>query len=174
MIEEIRYAGFWKRLVADCVDSILLDAASFLVGLMFLGIAFWVIPGAVKSGSVFESLNSLAVQVAIVVIRCGLALVYFTWATYRFGTTLGKRPFRIYVVTADDRTPITFRRSLVRCLSYAFSYLPLCAGFLMVLFQPEKRALHDLIAGTVSIIRPKAVLKNFHSSESETISENNS
>jgi uncharacterized RDD family membrane protein YckC len=50
--------------------------------------------------------------------------------------------------------PISLKQSWIRCLSYTLSYLPMCAGFIMAAFQPEKRALHDLIAGTVSIVKP--------------------
>ena len=47
------------------------------------------------------------------------------------------------------------KQSVVRTVGYALSYAPLGAGFLMAAIHPEKRALHDLIAGTVSITKER-------------------
>jgi uncharacterized RDD family membrane protein YckC len=152
-----KYAGFWIRWVADVIDSIFLDIVTCLVALMGLGIIYWfkvLFSSSQESVSFFEVLNPFVLQLILVAIRGGVSFVYFTWATYFFGTTLGKRPFRIYVVTYVGHEPVTLRQSVLRCFGYIASYLPLCAGFIMVLFHPEKRALHDWIAGTVSVIKP--------------------
>jgi eukaryotic-like serine/threonine-protein kinase len=158
MVEEIKYAGFWRRLCADFIDSTLLDLVACLIGLMFLGIFYW---GKILLGfpsleeSFFDSMKSFYLQVVLVGIRGLLSLVYFTWAHHRYGTTLGKYPFRVYVVDASNHSLLSLKRSLVRCLSYVVSYVPMSAGFLMVAFQPQKRALHDLIAGSVSVVKAK-------------------
>ncbi|MDT7540441.1 MAG: hypothetical protein QOE33_345 [Acidobacteriota bacterium] len=48
--------------------------------------------------------------------------------------------------------PVGFARSLVRhTLGYLASLLTLGLGFLLAAFNPEGRALHDLIAGTVVV-----------------------
>jgi uncharacterized RDD family membrane protein YckC len=154
------YAGFWIRLLADGIDTLLIWLADFLLLLMGLGLIYWT-KVALGTASGEESFNVLGVlssewlQASLWILRGGLALLYFTWATYKYGTTLGKRVFRISVVSAQDLGPVSFWNSLVRCLSYALSYLPLCAGFLMAGLHPEKKALHDLIAGTVSIVKKR-------------------
>jgi uncharacterized RDD family membrane protein YckC len=160
-MNEVKYAGFWIRLVADIVDSILLDVSTCLVALMGLGLTYWgkviFFSGLIESNDFLNSVNPFILQFILIGIRGFLSLGYFTWATYRYGTTLGKRLFHIQVVSVIDHSPVSLKQSLVRCLGYIVSYIPLGAGFLMVLFQPKKRALHDLIAGTVSIIRLKTV-----------------
>ena len=181
----LSYAGFWIRLIADAIDSILLDIVTCLILLMGFGTAYWVkhLSSGADAPSFFEAFDSFTVQIIMAGIRIVLAFGYFSYATYRYGTTLGKKPFGIYVVSypqenATDLTdpdapllevapslgkhhkvlrdsafvPVTKKNSVIRSAAYALSYLPFGTGFFMVLFHPEKRALHDLLAGTVSII----------------------
>ena len=158
MDKQIHYSGFWIRAVADFIDSLILDCVSGLFLLMLLGAVYWIkvlmqASASLAGISFFELFDPFVLQILFVVIRGGLSLVYYTYATFRFGTTLGKRPFRVYVVSQDSVNAVSFNQSMIRCLGYFVSYLPMGAGFLMAAFQPEKRALHDLIAGTVSIIK---------------------
>jgi uncharacterized RDD family membrane protein YckC len=44
-------------------------------------------------------------------------------------------------------------------LGYTVSYLIIGCGFFMAAFHPQKKALHDLLAGTVSVVRNKAKAK---------------
>jgi uncharacterized RDD family membrane protein YckC len=62
---------------------------------------------------------------------------------------------KIYVVDAKSFKPITLKQSVLRCMGYVVSGLPFLCGYLMAAFHPEKKALHDLIGGTVSIIKEK-------------------
>lgn len=153
-LPRIRYAGFWRRLCADFLDSLLLDAITFLIILMGLGVLYWLRRSGHPGDSYFDLLNTLAAQVVLFGIRSVLALGYYTWTTHVFGTTLGKYPFHIQVVQSRTGELLTVQQSLVRCLSYTLSYLPLGAGFLMVALHPEKRGLHDLIVGSISVVAP--------------------
>jgi uncharacterized RDD family membrane protein YckC len=163
MKNETQHAGFWIRAIADCFDSILLDLVAALTCLIVLGAVYWVkvlfhAPDVDQTSSLLNQIGPFALQILFVVIRVSLSVVYFTYATYVYGTTLAKRLFRIYVVTADQGDPLTLKQSLTRCLAYTVSYAPLGAGFLMAAFQPEKRALHDLLAGTLSVVRQPETL----------------
>ncbi len=162
MDNQTKYAGFWIRAIADFIDSLILDSAAILLELMGVGVLFWIgiLSHSGTQGGVtsfYEAIDPFRFQIIFGVLRALLSLGYYTWLTYRYGTTLGKRVLRIYVVSMVDLSPITLRQSLIRCLGYILSYLPLGAGFLMAAFHPEKRALHDLIAGTVSIVKPHEV-----------------
>ena len=148
-----RYAGFWIRLLADMIDTIVLTVAAWFVELMILGVVYWIGHYAAPFQDAF---NALWLQIANGVIYLLLAAPYYTWGHYRYGTTIGKRPFRIYVVSEATRLPITMKQSILRSLGYVVSYLPMGAGFLMAALHPEKRALHDLIAGTVSISKERS------------------
>jgi uncharacterized RDD family membrane protein YckC len=158
MPTQTRYAGFWIRLVADVIDTLLLTVAAWFLELMFLGIVYFV--GASAGVSQYhkpfnDAFNPFFLQVFNGVLYLLLAIPYFVWGHYRYGTTLGKRPFRIYVVSHDNLLPITLVQSWLRCVGYLVSYLPFGVGYIMVAFQPEKRALHDLMAKTVSIMKTK-------------------
>jgi uncharacterized RDD family membrane protein YckC len=155
-----KYAGFWIRVFADFIDSLLLDIGACLLGLMALGCVYWFKWLFLRSANgtpfaLFDALDSLALQVLLVLGRGAISLFYYTWGGYRYGTSIGKRIFNIYIVSAESGMPISLKQSLIRCVSYLLSYLLFCAGFLMVAFHPEKRGLHDLIAGTLCVIRKK-------------------
>lgn len=82
-----------------------------------------------------------------------VAFPYYVWGHFRYGTTLGKKPFGIYVVSAADQGRLTLSQSIIRTAGYVLSSLPFACGYLMAAFHPRKQALHDLIAGTVSRYR---------------------
>jgi uncharacterized RDD family membrane protein YckC len=149
-MRERRYAGFWIRFVANLIDTIVLTVASWFLELMILGAVYWI---GSRAKPFQDAFNPFMLQVFNGVLYLLLAFPYYTWGHYRYGTTLGKKPFKIYVVGMATFLPITGKQSVIRTLAYALSYLPFGAGFLMAAFQPEKRALHDLVAGTVSITK---------------------
>jgi uncharacterized RDD family membrane protein YckC len=148
-----RYAGFWIRLVADIIDTLILSVAAWFLELMLLGLVYFV---GRYNKPFNDAFNPFFLQVFNGVLYLLLAIPYFVWGHYRYGTTLGKRPFRIYVVSHSNHLPISLFQSWMRCFGYLVSYLPFGVGFIMAAFQPEKRALHDLMAGTVSISKEKA------------------
>ena len=155
-----QYAGFWKRVVADIIDSVVLNGVSLLVALMILGCFYWVGIFFGKAGgaarSLFDDFSAFYIQILLGSLRIVSSLIYYTWGTYRFGTTLGKRCFHIYVVNVSDGSKITLEQSFIRYVGYALSAIPLYAGYLMVALESKKRGLHDLLAGTVSIIQTQS------------------
>ncbi len=155
-LEAPKFAGFWVRSFAEGIDSTVLSLASWLVELALLGGYYWLARLLGREQAAFmDSFNALFLQVFNLVIYAGLALPYYVVGHERYGTTLGKRPFQVYVVDTESLGKISSKQSWIRCLAYVLSYLPFGAGFLMAAFHPEKRALHDLIAGTVSVVRVK-------------------
>lgn len=82
-----------------------------------------------------------------------LLLWSFVWFCYPWavsGKTAGMGLLGIKVVAADgdDATP---KQALVRTIAFPLSFLLLGLGFLGILVQRERRALHDLIAGTAVV-----------------------
>jgi uncharacterized RDD family membrane protein YckC len=64
------------------------------------------------------------------------------------GATPGKQAFNLRVVTTE-MGPVSTGRSIVRYLAHFLSAFFLI-GYIMAAFTPQKRALHDYIAGTVA------------------------
>jgi uncharacterized RDD family membrane protein YckC len=103
----------------------------------------------------WDAFDPLWLQIVNAGLYVLMAFPYYVIGHYRYGTTLGKRPLRVYVVQAGSFERITLKQSVIRFFGYLVSYLPFGAGFLMAAFHPQKRALHDLIAGTVSVRRER-------------------
>ncbi len=134
----VQYGGFWLRFLAHGIDSIVLTLASWVLERVILSVF----------GINREEQDPLLVQVFSMGAYLCWAFPYYVWGTYRWGTTLGKRVFRLWVVPISSQGPVSLGQSVGRTLGYVLSYLPIGCGFLMAAFQPQKRALHDLMAGT--------------------------
>ena len=117
-------AGFWVRAVA-----VLLDA----VWLGLLGLAAWRYLG--------WSYPMLAAGICLV----GLLVLLGGWSVW--GTTPGKRLFRLYVCNEEGQAGLGVPRAALRLVAYLLSGLLLGAGFLMVL-SSSRRGLHDRLAAT--------------------------
>jgi len=130
-----RPAGFWIRLVALVVDCILFAFAH--LSLARLARALWgpgLDGGATAPGSVlFFTLL--------------FTIVYTTTLYTLAGQTLGKSLVGVRVVAVDG-TLLTIGPALLRHLAYVLSAIPFGFGFLMAGLRRDKRALHDLIAGS--------------------------
>lgn len=76
----------------------------------------------------------------------------------------GKRALDLVVVDARTGTRPTMRQTVIRHVSGALSWLSLNLGHALAALPPQKRALHDYIAGTrVVTARPRAHLPGWAS-----------
>ena len=130
-----RYAGFCSRFGAVAVDALIVDVA-FLVGVC----TFALVAGLV------HRLPSTGVAAAVLAAAWTLAtVVYFTGFWTLAGRTPGMRLLGMRVVGPHARPPSP-GRALVRLV---VSLVPLT--LLVVLFDARRRALSDLVAGTVVV-----------------------
>jgi uncharacterized RDD family membrane protein YckC len=135
-------AGFWVRAAAMCADNLLIGLA-----LMVIGVASaLVIPGiaGTPGGETTAALVAAAAGLLVVV---GVLLYYAVPLASEQRATWGKRAFGICVVTRDGET-LGLGRALWRTLCYLLSALPFYLGFLLAGLGKQKRALHDILAGT--------------------------
>ena len=90
----VRPAGFWIRLLADIFDSAILNVGAWGIELICLGILYWVqrLWTGDATGSVWEVMSPLAIQILNVVLYLMLAAPYYITLQQRTGTTWGKRP----------------------------------------------------------------------------------
>lgn len=130
------YAGFWMRLGAKILDSILTQiisgALGFVVGLVMRGDSAAAIVGGI--------------------LGFAIGLGYPVFFLGKFGATPGKMALNVKVVRSNGE-PISYGRALGRTFAEMLSGLILCIGYLMVAWDPEKRALHDRICDTRVIKR---------------------
>lgn len=133
--DEVIYAGFWIRLVASIIDTILL---AIVIGVAMFLLFSAASPEIVSTGSII--LNLLPIFFYI-----------FCWAKY--GATPGKSMLGLKIVKADTLEDISTGQAIIRYLGTIISSIILCIGFLMIAFTGRKQGLHDMIASTVVVKR---------------------
>jgi uncharacterized RDD family membrane protein YckC len=80
-----------------------------------------------------------------------IMFLYYSSGLHLFGTTLGKKIFSLYVIDAETGELPTLEQATKSALTYLASFIALGVPLAIIFFTPEKRALHDLFSGTVSI-----------------------
>ena len=129
-----RPAGFWVRLAAALIDAAILITAQLTV------IAIWPgIPEYIESDSLLHWVDAPLLL---------LTALYYTVGVSVWSTTVGKRVLGLRVLRPDG-SKISPLRSLARYFASGISFLLLGFGFLMIAFNSDKRALHDVICSTV-------------------------
>ena len=89
-------------------------------------------------------------NIVVAVIFVGWQFLYFAYSWAASGRTFGMAVLGIRVIRADG-SDLDPRRAVVRALVFPLSFLLFGLGFLGILVQRERRALHDLIAGTAVV-----------------------
>lgn len=138
---ERTYAGFTIRVFASLADTFVLVIPTVILvtlALMILG----------------ETVDGTQIQVMSGGVYLGLGFAYFSVSHTRYGTTLGKRVFRIYVCDAATGEHLKLGQSILRSFGYLASQLLGGVGFLMALFHPKNMTLHDLLAQSEVVRRP--------------------
>jgi len=134
------YVGFWKRLVATAIDSLILLVVIVPATLAIYGREY--IAHAEQGG--FAGIWDFALQVVFPAV----AVILF-WR-YR-GATPGKMAISAKVVDATTRGTPTTGKLVLRYVAYIVSTLPLGLGFVWIGIDRRKQGFHDKIAGTVVI-----------------------
>jgi uncharacterized RDD family membrane protein YckC len=129
-----RPAGFWIRAVAFAIDVVV----CMLVQLSF---------GALGRVLARSAGDGAAVQSTAFLFTVIFAAAYWTTMHMVAGQTLGKSVVGVRVVGTDGAL-LTFGPALLRFLASGLSVATLGFGYLMAALRRDKRALHDLIAGS--------------------------
>jgi uncharacterized RDD family membrane protein YckC len=99
-----------------------------------------------------SQLSRLVGPLPAAVLQLGLAFRYYAYLEGGpTGQTVGKRLMRIRVVDDNTGRPIGRGRAGVRHLGRIVSALPLFLGYLWMLWDPQKQAWHDKLAGSVVV-----------------------
>lgn len=138
-------AGFVRRWAAYILDSLILTIPLMMVAFV-IAIPFGIAKSdSAATGAVWQGAYYLLWIVAA-------PLYYAGMESSRFQATLGKQALGIKV-TDDNGVRLSFGHALGRWFAAALSYLTLYIGFLMAAFTERKRALHDIVAGTLVVDR---------------------
>lgn len=141
------YAGFWKRVVASIIDSVLLVIGSVICGGIAgatLGLVVGISGGDIK-------LIEVAGAAMGAILGLFLNWLYFTlFESSSRQATPGKMAIGI-LVTDLQGNPISFGQANGRYWGKIVSSIPLGLGFVMAGVTAKKQALHDKLAGTLVI-----------------------
>jgi uncharacterized RDD family membrane protein YckC len=152
------YAGFWLRLVAYLIDSVILavGVGVFIVlGALFVGFGFFRNLGERIDGG-GNVLAPIGILLLLPIIFAGIAATWLYYAWFESSThqaALGKMALGLIVTDLEGRR-ITFGRATGRFFAKMITGLiPFFIGYIMAGFTQKKQALHDMIAGCLVLRR---------------------
>jgi uncharacterized RDD family membrane protein YckC len=138
----MQYVGFWPRVGAAIIDSIVLVIGSFIISFVLA-----LIVGVDSEGGPGIA-NLLGFLVGL------LYEPYFISSKHQ--ATPGKMAIGAIVVKPDG-SPVSFLNGIGRVLGKYLSGLILLIGYIMVAFTEKKQGLHDMVANTV-VVKKAAVI----------------
>ena len=128
-------AGFWIRAIAFALDAIVVTIVQ---------VSFNVAAALVFG---IEPEQTIAIASTVSFFTMVFSALYTTVLHANGGQTIGKRIAGVRVVALDGEPPFG-GPAFLRWLGYFASFATFGLGFLMAGLRSDKRALHDLIAGT--------------------------
>jgi uncharacterized RDD family membrane protein YckC len=140
-----RYAGLATRAVSFALDAVVINVVATIAAVgAALILSLLHVPKYLDTA--LEAIGAAAYVLG--------SIAYFTafWSTT--GQTPGARIMQIRVIPAKGG-PLRPRRAVVRCIAVALGALPLFAGYVVVLFNSERRAFPDWVARTLVIEEPQ-------------------
>lgn len=137
------YVGFWARVGASIIDTILVVVICFPLVTWIYGRDYWSSTALVQGPADFL-INWVLPAVGVVLF----------WM-YRQATP-GKMAISARIVDAQTGGRPSNAQLIGRYFAYYLSMLPFFLGFIWVAFDPRKQGWHDKLAGTVVVRARKA------------------
>ena len=148
LTESIVYAGFWRRLAAVLIDTLIV--LPIIAGLVYL-----LSDGNISLEALDADPFAFYSPTANIAMELGIfALVVFFWV--RFCGTPGKLLLGCQVVDANSGQPLSIGRAILRYFAYILSALPMMLGFLWIALDSRKQGLHDKISRSIVIIEDES------------------
>lgn len=136
---QVEHAGLMRRLAALLYDC-------FLVG------AIWfVLAGIIVIIHHGEAMPVWANQIILLPLLILSAFLFYFWFWTHGGQTLGMRAWRLKILSSEKTTP-SFQQCFIR---FSIALLSGGFGFLVCLFNQDKKSLQDLLSHTQIILLPK-------------------
>lgn len=140
-MENTHYAGFWIRLAASLIDTVIF--------IIVLGL-----PLAIIFGIDFSGENATNSGFVVSFLKYALPIVITIWFWIKYLGTPGKMLLKLQVVDANTGQALRTPQAIGRYLGYYISLIPFMLGFIWVAFDSRKQGFHDKLAGTVVIHAP--------------------
>ena len=135
----LNLANIGTRFAAVFLDGLLLGVINITIQLI-AGVPLLPSPG-------LRHAPTGGLQITLLVINTIIAVSYDTYFIGKYGATLGKMACKIKVVTADGGK-VSYARALGRHFAKLLSAFTCFIGYIIAIFDKEKRALHDHLCNT--------------------------
>ncbi len=143
MIDQ-EYAGFWIRLGAVLIDTVIMIIV-IAVPLSFIyGEQYWF------GGELIHGFWDVILGYVVPVVAT-------IWFWQRYMGTPGKMALKLKIVDARTGGKLSLGQAIGRYFAYLVSIIPLGLGFIWVGIDSKKQGWHDKLAGTV-VIRTNEVV----------------
>jgi len=139
--EEYEYAGFWIRVGASLIDSLLFFIITLPLTFSIYGSLIWESNGVFLGGADF-----------LINVTFPLFATVLFW--FYKSATPGKMALKIKIVNADDGAKLSVGQCIGRYFAYIPAMLIFMLGIIWVAFDKRKQGWHDKLAKTV-VIRKK-------------------
>ncbi|WP_111746135.1 RDD family protein [Salinisphaera orenii] len=139
--QDLEYVGFWPRVGASIIDTILLSAIIGALMAMAYG-GQYDTPQAIIKGPTYFLINWVFPAIAVITF----------WSTLQ--ATPGKMIISAKITDATTGQPPSIGQNIGRYIGYAVSMIPFLLGLIWVAFDRRKQGWHDKLANTV-VVRPK-------------------
>ncbi|MFO7563093.1 MAG: RDD family protein [Enhygromyxa sp.] len=149
-LRPVEVAGFWRRAAGGLVDLVILSATA---GPLAWGLHRLVDPLPIAPGArgLDLALSVATADFALLLTRAGpvlvLAALYFMVTVFWTGGTFGQRLLSMRVVDRHGNSP-NLVVTVVRTLTQLAGTLAAAFGPLWIAVDSERRAVHDVVAGT--------------------------
>lgn len=137
---EMEYVGFWARVGAALIDTILILIITLPMILAVYGRSYW------ENASFIAGPADFIISYVIPAV-----IVILLWI--KLSKTPGKMAIGAMIVDARTGGKPTTSQFIIRYLGYFVSTVPLCLGLIWVGFDPRKQGWHDKMANTVVVRR---------------------
>ncbi|HEY2646384.1 MAG TPA: RDD family protein [Candidatus Acidoferrales bacterium] len=155
----LRYAGFWARFVAAMIDGLILGIPTGIVVMvlvfLFGGFAMVGHRRPVDPGEA----RAIAATIVPFFFLGGLVFVLLHWLYHASmegsarQATIGKSLMSLRVTNVEGQ-PISFGHASGRFFAkFVSGMIPFAIGYIMAGFTAKKQALHDMIAGTLVLLK---------------------
>src|SRR4030042_2832480 len=152
----IKYAGFLQRFLADIIDQLAIIGVFILLGLS-LWMLMKIAPAPTEYANFFQKLVvSMKMkgifELIIFLILLGFQIWNNVYLLGKTGGTIGKHILGIKVVKTENMEVIGMGTALLReTIGKSLSGIILNIGYLMILWDKRKQALHDKVVDTIVI-----------------------
>jgi uncharacterized RDD family membrane protein YckC len=144
VVGRYQYAGFWIRVLASLIDSIILGVVNSIIQFMLLRPMLGVAEISSDPTAAIAAAGALGV---LGLVGMALAACYEGIFVAQMGATPGKMALGLKVVRPDG-SRVDLGRAFGRYFAKLLSMLILGIGYIMIAFDSEKRGLHDMICDT--------------------------